>query len=133
MIFPHPGRSIPDQAGAGGAQLPFIPPAQSYDGQASPAAVGRNQMSSQHHSASSRVEHRRNPDGSMSISIGSRGGGSAGGSSFGGETRLPSNEEQSSMNISDVSHLLLNSDNGEGDVDVDGESQGSNSVEKIDE
>lgn len=95
--------------GGGQAQLlPFIPPSQEYDGQTPSPSMDQIHLS-QH---SSRVEQRRNPDGSMSISIGGR---STGGSSFGGETRLhqPS-EEQSSVNISDVSHLLLYNDN-EGD------------------
>jgi hypothetical protein len=92
--------------GQGGASLPFIPHSQTYDAQSPP---GNNQHHYQQQHPSSRVEQRRHPDGSMSISIG---GGAAGGSSFGGETRMPGSEEQSSMNISDVSHLLLY-DNGE--------------------
>ncbi len=63
--------------------------------------------------SSSRVEQRRNPDGSMSISIGrssGNNGGSSGGPSFGGEARMNSEEP----NMSDVSHLLLY-DNGDGE------------------
>ena len=52
-----PGRQPP-----GPGQLPYIPPSQAYDGQA-PQGPG------------SRVEQRRHPDGSMSISIGGGEGG----------------------------------------------------------
>lgn len=93
------------RAEQGGAPLPFIPP---------------DHM--QHHH-STRVAQRSNPDGSMSISIGANG---AEGSSFDGESRLPSAEEATSMNISDVSHLLLYND-GEGEG---GERQESNEEEK---
>ena len=104
-----PGRQRAEQ---GGAALPFIPPVQAYDAHtASPA----DRM--QHHH-SNRVAQRSNADGSMSISIGANG---AEGS--------PSAEEPSSMNISDVSHLLLYND-GEGEGV---EQQESNGEEKEDE
>lgn len=61
-VLETPGRPT---AGGGGAQLPYIPPHQAYDGQ----------------ERGSRVEQRRHPDGSMSISI----GGGEGGASYGGE------------------------------------------------
>jgi len=47
----------------GPGQLPYIPPSQTYDGQVPPQGSG------------SRVEQRRHPDGSMSISIGGGEGG----------------------------------------------------------
>lgn len=81
-----PGRGAPGQ---GGQQLPYIPPSQAYESHA------------QGH-PSSRVEQRRHPDGSMSISIG---GGEAGGPSFGGETGMTDGGE--------ISDLLLY-DNGQG-------------------
>ena len=114
-VVETPGRPRGDHA-----PLPFIPPAQSYDG------LGESPSAHVQHPHSSRVEHRRHADGSMSISIG--GDRSADGSSFGGETRLPGTEEQS-MNISDVSHLLLYSDNGDGEAEG-GERQESNTEEK---
>jgi hypothetical protein len=109
-----PGRQRAEQ---GGAPLPFIPPAQAYDAHAASPAEHM------HHHHSNRVAQRSNPDGSMSISIGANG---AEGSSFDGESRLPGAEEPSSMNISDVSHLLLYND-GEGEG---GEQQESNGEEK---
>jgi len=112
----HGGLETPrgrDEGGSGAQSqmLPFIPPSQTYDGHTSPPPRGQMHLA-QH---SSRVEQRRNPDGSMSISIGGRG---SGGTSFGGEARLQGGEEQSSVNISDVSHLLLYSDNGDGEGDT---------------
>ncbi|CAB9508962.1 expressed unknown protein [Seminavis robusta] len=60
----------------------------------------------------SRVEQRRNPDGSMSISIGgNRGDGDPAAYQQGGEG-------ESSVNISDVSHLLLNENDYGGDSGV---------------
>jgi hypothetical protein len=65
----------------------------------------------------SRVEQRRNPDGSMSIQIGGRGGG--GGSGAPGppqyaadprDARMAGGEEQ--VHMSDVNNLLLENDNG---------------------
>jgi hypothetical protein len=112
-----PGRQRAEQ---GGAPLPFIPPAQAYDAHAASPA---DHM--QHHH-SNRVAQRSNPDGSMSISIGANG---AEGSSFDGEPRQPGADEQPSMNISDVSHLLLYND-GEGEG---GENQESNGEEKEDD
>jgi hypothetical protein len=67
----------------------------------------------------SRVEQRRNPDGSMSIQIGGRGGGGAGGGGpppqFGGDARGMAGgggggDEQ--VHMSDVNNLLLENDNG---------------------
>ena len=138
---PAPGQGPMDTPGrppqGGGAPLPFIPPSQQYESQGSPTSARGPQPSqptqqqSQHQDSaagSSIVEQRRNPDGSMSISIG--GGGSTGGSSLGGDARMPGTEEQpSSVNISDVSHLLLYSDNGE----EGGEREESNTGEKLDE
>jgi hypothetical protein len=98
-----PGRSGPGQ------QLPYIPPTQAYDsrvaGSPNAGQQGGDQQYAQH-GASSRVEQRRHPDGSMSISIG---GGEAGGSSFGGETGMPDSNE--------ISDLLIYNDGGEGQGD----------------
>jgi hypothetical protein len=106
----------PGRTGPGGAPMPYMPPSQAYEGQApSPS----NYQQQPH--PSSRVEQRRHPDGSMSISI----GGGAAGSSFGGETRMQQgSEEPSSMNISDVSHLLLY-DNGEEGEERQGQDSGA--------
>jgi len=52
-VLETPGRQPPGPPG----HLPYIPPSQAYDGQ-------------QHQGGGSRVEQRRHPDGSMSISIG---------------------------------------------------------------
>lgn len=87
-----PGRA---GAGQGGASLPYIPPAQAYDAQ---SPQNNQHAFSQHQHAGSRVEHRRHPDGSMSISIG---GGSGANGTQGSEDQPPS------MNMTDVSHLLL--------------------------
>jgi len=91
---PHgtPGR--PD-----GAPMPYMPPPQGYD-----------QLSPQHrggppHPHNSRVEQRRNPDGSMSIQIGGR---DTGGSSFGGDGR-PAED------MNDVSNLLNEDESGYND------------------
>lgn len=97
--------------------MPYMPPPQAYDGQGSPQAGGV---------PGSRVEHRRNADGSMSISIGGGSGNGNGGGSNSSGAGNGGGEEQSSMNISDVSHLLLY-DNGE-----EGEGQGHES-EQVDE
>jgi hypothetical protein len=104
-VMDTPGRTRAEQVGG---TLPYIPPPQAYDAQTSPAA--RSQPNHQH-----RVEQRRNPDGSMSISIGA------------------GSEEQSAMNISDVSHLLLYSDNGEGGEAEGGERQESQAEAKAEE
>jgi hypothetical protein len=118
-----PGRQRAEQ---GAPPLPFIPPAQAYDARATSPT---DHMQHQHHS--SRVAQRSNPDGSMSISIGANG---AEGSSFDGESRLPGPEEPSSMNISDVSHLLLYNDGeGEGGAEECGEQEESHGEEKEDD
>ena len=102
MSFPSPsqqqrgkptsGESTPGRHQEGG--LPYIPPQQAYDGENQGSGEGGSEGKADGgDAASSRVEQRRNPDGSMSISIG---GQQQGGS-----------EGESGVNISDVSHLLL--------------------------
>jgi len=104
--FPSPGglRRPPDApTGPGtpgrGSEMPYMPP---ESGGVDPASVppeGDN----------SRVEQRRNPDGSMSISIGGKGE---------GEPSFQQGEE-GEPNISDVSHLLLNENDYGGDGGVE--------------
>jgi hypothetical protein len=81
-VLETPGRQAASHGG-GGSQLPYIPPSQAYDSQAQ----------------GSRVEQRRHPDGSLSISIG---GGEAGAAAYGGETGEQGGE---------ISDLLLYNDN----------------------
>ena len=92
MGFPSPSHRAP--RGTPG-RMPYMPPSQAYDATQSPPQ----------NPPASRVEQRRNPDGSMSISIG---GGA--GPSFGGEARMPGAEEQD-----EVSGLLLENENGYND------------------
>ena len=106
----------------GGAPMSYMPHHQNYDAQPPASNQHHYQQQQQQQHSNSRVEQRRHADGSMSIQIG---GGAAGGSSFGGETRAPGSEEQASMNISDVSHLLLY-DNGEDGEAEQGHAQGGN-------
>lgn len=90
---PHPRRSeqgvleTPGRPPQGAGQLPYIPPSQAYDG-------------SQAASQNSRVEQRRHPDGSMSISIG---GGEGGG------TYAPEGQEGA-----DIPDFLYNEGGGPG-------------------
>lgn len=84
---PPGAMETPGRPGPGG-NMPYMPPSQSYE----------------HQGSGSRVEQRRNADGSMSISIG---GGSGGADNEGGNGSNNAGEEQSSMNISNVAHLLL--------------------------
>lgn len=73
-VLETPGRP------AAGSQLPFIPPTQAYEGHGPPGP--------------SRVEHRRHPDGSMSISIG---GGEGGDPAYGAEAGAQEGGEMSDM------------------------------------
>lgn len=102
---PAPGVSETPGRTGGAAQLPlsFIPPNQQFVGTNSPA---RSQLHLPQHS--SQVEQRRHPDGSMTISIGGRGG-----PPFGGEVPPSPDESNGAVNMSDMSHLLLYGDNGE--------------------
>lgn len=92
-----------------GGAMSYIPPAQGYDNHGSSPTMYQEQGG-----ANSRVEQRRHPDGSMSISIGG-GNGGAGGAEGNGAGEDPS----SAMNISDVSHLLLYDNGEEGDTQED--------------
>lgn len=87
--------------GRGPEGMPYFPGPHAYE-QASPAPRGHLPMNS-------RVEQRRNPDGSMSIQIGGRGG-AGGPPQFGGDARMAGGEEQ--VHMSDVNNLLLENDNG---------------------
>jgi hypothetical protein len=97
--YPSPGRRQLGTPGRGPEGMPYFPGAHAYE-HASPAQRGHLPMNS-------RVEQRRNPDGSMSIQIGGRG---AGGPAFGGEARMAGGDEQ--VHMSDVNNLLLDNDNG---------------------
>lgn len=108
-MYPSPQRTAggplgtPQGGGSGGgAGIPYMPPTQAYEQQASPSAGYPPQGDSgpQPHAGPGRVEQRRHADGSMSISIG---GGSAAGSGA-----AEGGEGQDGVNISDVSHLLMN-------------------------
>jgi hypothetical protein len=78
MASPGMGISFPSPtkqgAGRAGVPLPFVPPNQAYGTGDSPAARSQLHMPQ----ASANVEQRRNPDGSMSISIGGRSAGEQG-------------------------------------------------------
>ena len=93
MPFPSPSHrgghppGTPSRPGA----VPYMPPAPTYDPQSPAHQRGQD---------ASRVEQRRNPDGSMSISIGGPGGA---GSSFGGEARV-----QGTEGMNEVSGLFEN-------------------------
>jgi hypothetical protein len=127
---PPGAMETPGRAPGPGAALPYMPPAQSFDPNRSPNTYPPHEQHQAHDQhPQSRVEQRRNPDGSMSISIG--GGGSASASAFGGEAKLPGTEEQSSMNISDVSHLLLYDNGDDGDTDG-GHGEEANEGDNID-
>ena len=93
---PPPGEGTPGRGPDDGRHLPYIPP----EGGADAAAPGD----------SSRVEQRRNPDGSTSISIGGNRGDPD-------PSYQQGNEGEPSVNISDVSHLLLNENDYGGDGD----------------
>ena len=82
--------------------MPYMPPPQGYDAH-SPAR----------HLPPSRVEQRRNPDGSMSIQIGGRQGGGPGGGGppFGGEvSRMPGADD-----MAEVSGMMNDNAYGEND------------------
>jgi len=148
--FPSPpnvgGGGAPSLSAGGdtptGGQLPAFP----LYGHESPEAKSQLHLPQ----ASSRVEQRRHPDGSMTISIG---GGSSGGG-FGGTSAPPSStgaggnhehdtpgggnsagggggppqDDINEANLTDVSHLLLypdNDGNGGGTSAVDGGTQSS--------
>jgi hypothetical protein len=114
--YPSPGRRPMGTPGRGPEGMPYFPGPHAYD-HASPAQRGQLPMP-----MNSRVEQRRNPDGSMSIQIGGRGGGGVGGGGggggpppqFGGDARGMAGggggEEQ--VHMSDVNNLLLENDNG---------------------
>lgn len=100
MSFSPQGRRPHGTPGRHEHPMPYMPPAQAYDAQ-SPGRAG----------TSSRVEQRRNPDGSISIAIGGRSGAGRG-SSFGGEaSRMPAegSDEQDEM--------IMNENNYEGPAD----------------
>lgn len=98
MGFSPQGRRPPPATPGRHEHMPYMPPPQGYDAQ-SPAR----------HLPPSRVEQRRNPDGSMSIQIGGRSNSGAGGPSFGGEvSRMPGADE-----MAEVSGMM--NDGGYGD------------------
>ena len=104
-----PARRQMGTPGRGPEGMPYFPAGQGYE-QASPAQRGGIPMNS-------RVEQRRNPDGSMSIQIGGRRG--AGGPPFGGEARMAGGggeeQQQQHARMSEVSNLLIENDNGYGE------------------
>ena len=121
ITFPSPTntRRLP-QGGSrpgSGVPLPFVPPNQvGYGTGDSPAARSQLHMPQ----SSSRVEQRRHPDGSMTISIGGRNsaeGGSAYAEGAEGSGQPPSPDGGSNtggnVNLSDVSQLLMYGDNNE--------------------
>ena len=83
--------------------MPYMPPHPGYDAHSPPR-----------HPPPSRVEQRRNPDGSMSIQIGGQGGtqrGAPGGPPFGGEvSRMPGADE-----MAEVSGMINEGGYGEGE------------------
>lgn len=119
MSFPSPGQQgqprrpadAPAQSEGtpgreGGAPLPYMPPdGAGQDGTPAPPPEGEQQ---------GRVEQRRNPDGSMSISIGGNGNRSDGESA-------PYGQQPADGDMSDV-HMLLNENDYGGDSGV-GEQQ----------
>jgi len=121
MQFPSPSRGRAPHATPvrHGGSMPYMPAPQAYDSQHSPSSGAHHPHQPPGGLHASRVEQRRNPDGSMSISIGGHGGT---GPSFGGEARMPgSGDEQVHMN--EVSGLLLDNENGYNDDDQEGEDQ----------
>lgn len=100
-VMETPGRSGP------GGNMPYMPPSNSYENQGSPGSYPQSGGGS-----GSRVEQRRHPDGSMSISIGGNG-------ATGGSNGSAGGEEQ--VNMSDVSHLLLYDNPEEGEGQMQGE------------
>jgi hypothetical protein len=81
--------------------MPYMPPSQAYDQSGSPPGY--------HQPPPGRVEQRRHPDGSMSISI----GGGAAAPASGGDGAAEGQEEQ--VGMSEVSHLLMYDNEGGGE------------------